>query len=232
MSSCRRTSGNIPHASYKQGFTLVELLVAIALMALMGAMAWVGMDALLRGQQGTRQHTDRNASLQVMLEQWQSDLDQIVALREIDLMAWDGQVLRMTRRASPPNQGVVVAAWAVRASDGGQQLMRWQSPSVTTLGQWRTAWEQARRWGGPEELRPSVVLIPVQSMQLQVWSGAKWERVKSFQKSAADASGGAGGAFMAKAVRNPLTAVRLQLDTPDGMLTKDWVSLAWSGRKS
>ena len=58
----------------QRGFTLVEVLVALSIMALMGSMSWVGMDALLKSKERTESKSIENAQLQIALGQWASDL--------------------------------------------------------------------------------------------------------------------------------------------------------------
>ena len=58
-----------------QGFTLVELLVALALMALMAGLSWRGLDGMTRAQTQMRQNSDDVLTLQAGLAQWSADLD-------------------------------------------------------------------------------------------------------------------------------------------------------------
>jgi len=52
------------------GFTLVELLVAIAVMALLAIVSWRGLDGMVRAQQITRERADAVLELQTVLAQW------------------------------------------------------------------------------------------------------------------------------------------------------------------
>ncbi len=53
----------------RRGFTLVELLVAIAVLALLALVSWRGLDAMVRAQHQTREHADAVATLQTVLDQ-------------------------------------------------------------------------------------------------------------------------------------------------------------------
>jgi general secretion pathway protein J len=66
---------HVPH-----GFTLIEVLVAISVMALMSLMAWRGIDGMLRTQNGLQTRADDIRTLQAGLAQWQTDLDQSLEL--------------------------------------------------------------------------------------------------------------------------------------------------------
>jgi general secretion pathway protein J len=60
------------------GFTLVELLVAIAVMALLAIVSWRGLDGMVRAQQITRERADAVLELQTVLAQWGADLDALM----------------------------------------------------------------------------------------------------------------------------------------------------------
>jgi len=81
-----------------RGFTLIEVLVAISVMALMSLMAWRGLDGMLRSQSSLQSRSDEIRSLQAGLAQWQTDLDQLAELTATPSWDWNGQVLRLTRR--------------------------------------------------------------------------------------------------------------------------------------
>jgi general secretion pathway protein J len=83
-----------------RGFTLIEVLVAISVMALMSLMAWRGLDGMLRSQSSLQSRSDEIRSLQTGLAQWQTDLDQLAELNGTPSWDWNGQVLRLTRRTA------------------------------------------------------------------------------------------------------------------------------------
>ena len=56
-----------------RGFTLVELLVALAVMALLAIVSWRGLDGMVRAQQITRERADAVLELQTVLAQWGAD---------------------------------------------------------------------------------------------------------------------------------------------------------------
>ena len=90
-----------------RGFTLIEVMVAISVMALMSLMAWRGLDGMLRTQSSLQIRADEVRTLQAGLAQWQTDLDQLAELPGTPSWDWNGQVLRLTRRSAdvPPPGG-------------------------------------------------------------------------------------------------------------------------------
>ena len=130
-----------------RGFTLVELLVALAILALMALLSWRGIDGMVRAQEQTRQRSDQLLVLQAALTQWGTDLDALLPLPHTTPLDWDGQVLRITRRSTAmPDEGALVVAWARRDVGGTSQWLRWQSPPLRTRGAWEQAWQQAAQW--------------------------------------------------------------------------------------
>lgn len=217
----------------QQGFTLVEVLVALAIVALMGSMSWVGMDALLRSQAAVERKSVENTSLQIALEQWSQDLNHAWVPEGTEAMAWDGKVFRLTRRAQEPSQGVVVVAWAVREGVQGMQWMRWQSVAGHTLAHWQTAWQAASHWARGGTLDQSVDLLPADAMQVYVWSSNAWVSAQSTQERSVEMqSAGAGLSRNGRGINQQPKGVRVVVESPQGTLTKDWVTPLWSERKS
>ena len=106
------------------GFTLIELMVAISIMAMMAVLSWRGLDGMTRAQALTSQRSDEVLTLQTGLAQWKVDLDMLTQTPGISNLDWDGRVLRLTRRTVPAGNGLVVVAWT-RRSDLGGQWLRW-----------------------------------------------------------------------------------------------------------
>jgi len=200
------------------GFTLIELMVAIAAMALLALMSWRGLDAMGRAQAQNRERGDAVLTLQTTLAQWGADLDATVALSQTSAIDWDGRVLRLTRRSTDSASPVVfVVAWALRPdAAGGTHWRRWQSTGLTTRAEWQQSWAQAAAWGtnGSNDTGGADVdLIPLESWQIAYFRNDTWTPAVS-----AEALG-----------TTPLPdGVRLVLSLPPGpaltgLVTRDWV---------
>ncbi|MGI4779065.1 MAG: PulJ/GspJ family protein [Janthinobacterium lividum] len=203
-----------------RGFTLIELMVAIAAMALLALMSWRGLDGMTRAQSLNRERGDAVLTLQTTLSQWGADLDAIVAPTQIQPISWNGRVLRLTRKsANGARPAIQVVAWTVRTdADTGTRWRRWQSPDITTRAGWQQAWDQATAWaqdgsgtaGGGE-----VALMPVEAWQMFYFNGTGWI-------NAASDGGSAPSAYVIP------EGVRLVVTLPPGpglagTLTRDWV---------
>ena len=125
-----------------RGFTLVEVLVALFVMALMAAIAWQGVDGVLRSRDSGRDSVDRTMRLATVMSQWQTDLQAVHHDAGVpESLAFDGRALRLVRRAEG---GVQLVLWL---QDGGR-LQRWASPVTTRVADLQQAWLQSQQAPG------------------------------------------------------------------------------------
>lgn len=217
-----------------EGFTLIEVLVAISVMALMSLMAWRGIDGMLRTQGALQTRGNDIRALQTGLAQWQTDLDQSQELPGTPAWNWNGQVLRLTRRASGPVEAMQVVAWTWRSAPGrtgGGDWQRWQSGPITSRSDWQTAWRLAEQWGQTpdEQTRGGQVSIHAAAgWQIFVHRGGNWTNPLS-------------STVVNTTTTNPAPSegstpdgVRLILNLPPspagtGLLTQDWIRPTLSG---
>jgi general secretion pathway protein J len=205
------------------GFTLIEVLVASAILALMALISWRGLDGMSKAQVALQTRSDANQTWQVGLAQWRNDLDNMVSLQNIPALDWDGRVLRITRQHSQdPQAGMQVVAW----THGNGQWTRWQSAPLTQREVWAQAWNQAQIWGEsagnpmPNNTH-EVIIHAIRSWQIYYHRDGAWSNPLS---SAAN-----------NGVQNPLSnsaalpeGIRLVIDLAEnaqvqGKLTLDWV---------
>ena len=60
------------------GFTLVEVLVALIIMAVVGLMAWRGMDAMIRGRETIDRRSTQDASYVQLVRQFERDCQEML----------------------------------------------------------------------------------------------------------------------------------------------------------
>ena len=160
------------------GFTLIELMVALFVLALVAVLSWRGLDGMVRAQEITQARADEVHALQIGLAQWNTDLDALVQLPQMPGLDWNGRVLRLTRPASTAAaDGVVVVGWSRRVQGGLPLWMRWQSPPLTTRGQVEDAWNRADAWaqvkGGTEDAS-AVAVMALQDWQVFYYRSDAW----------------------------------------------------------
>ncbi|MDE2276521.1 MAG: prepilin-type N-terminal cleavage/methylation domain-containing protein, partial [Burkholderiales bacterium] len=162
MTRCRRRAC---------GFTLVEVLVALLIMALLAGLAWQGVGGMVRARDGSREAMDRIVRLDTVLTQWEQDLRALIDTGAVPPISFDGQTLRLTRRT---DDGVSLVAWAVR--DGVWQ--RWAAPPVTTVGALQDAWLRSQQLLGNE---PGQVRLSDGAGRWQIYfnRGGQWSNAQS-----------------------------------------------------
>ena len=217
------------------GFTLVEVMVAIAALALLAVMSWRGLDAMVRTQEATRKQGEQQAVFQTVLAQWNADLNALMPLEQTQTLDWDGQVLRLTRKSSNPvvDEGAWVVAWSRRTIDGQMQWTRWQSAAVRTRGQWLDAWTQAAQSGrsnSSQRQSNEVALFPLDQWRIYYYRDNAWTNPQSSDQSN-QAPGGKppSSASNASAIQTLPDGIRIELSLPagnalSGPVTIDWVN--------
>lgn len=238
-----------------RGFTLIELMLAIGVMAVLAAISWRGVDAMVRSRDITEERSAQVLALQSGLAQWAADLDAMEPTGLVAAIDWDGQVLRLTRRASASDAAALrVVAWTRRAdgavatpgTPAGGRWLRWESTPVVTREQLLQAWDLAARWAqSPDDTlrRREVPIAALAEWQVFYYRGDAWTN---------PLSSAAGGSIPSLPAQGPLAGlgaglgatpapapdgVRLVLQLPEagaigGRLQHDWAQPTAGGGKS
>ena len=133
------------------GFTLVEVLVAMMIMAILAVMAWQGVDGIVRTRDASQAKLEQTLRLNTVMAQWEHDLAALQDSGVVDSFGFDGGTVRLTRRAE---RGLQVVTWSllpgVEGAAGGGTLLRWASPPVTDSTELRETWMRSLQFQGAE----------------------------------------------------------------------------------
>lgn len=165
----------------QQGFTLIEVMVAIMLMAVVSLIAWRGLDSVTRADQHLQASSEQTEVLLRALNQMQRD----ISLRaSVELVATD-----VSQDEAPKTEGL--AAVTVRSSDSkgfrldvirsapmagdGLQRVRWWLKGDSL---YRAAAPTRDRYPLPAAKDGVVVLTGVSDLQVRVWDADKgWRQL-------------------------------------------------------
>jgi general secretion pathway protein J len=197
-----------------RGFTLVEVLVALFVMALLAAMAWRGVDGIARAKSAGQERMELTLRLDTVLTQWEQDLNSVHDNLAVQALVFDGATLRIVRHTEG---GVQLVLWSVRQGE----WLRWAGPAVTRASDLQEQWMRSQQLQGtePQWLHTMKGLT---GWQLYCFRGSTWSNCQSTGDVAS-----ASAAASAPARQQLPAGVRLVLNFSgaplQGSLTRDVV---------
>jgi general secretion pathway protein J len=200
-----------PHGPHRAGgFTLVEVMVALVIMAVLATMAWRGVDGLVRAREGAERNGEAALRLGTVIAQWEQDLSQIQQSAAAPGLKFDGATLRLTRRAPG---GIQLVVWTLQ----GRAWYRWAAPPVTRIQDLQEWWIRSQSFSAiqADALK---MLDEVDSQQVYFYRGNSWSNAQSTGDVQAPP---AGASAVGGDVEALPTGVRLVLALPGGPLTRD-----------
>jgi general secretion pathway protein J len=209
------------------GFTLVEVLVALLIMAVIATIGWRGIDSMARTRELAQESAEKTLRLSAIVGQFEADLLAVQDNASVPALAFDGASLRMVRRSAG---GLQIVVWALREG----RWQRWASAATTRVQGLQEAWVASLQLQGLEPTQMTL-LQDVVSWQVYFYRGG-WSNAQSSGNlapampvapvvPAAAASGASQPAATppATAPQRQLlpTGVRVVLELPQGRLTRD-----------
>jgi general secretion pathway protein J len=194
----------------QRGFTLAEVLVALALMALLAVVSWRGVSSMGQAKQTADARVEETLRLGTVMAQWEQDLQQLQDTALVPALSFDGTTVRMIRRQPG---GLQVVAWALRET----RWTRWASPVAGTAQALQEAWLASQQLLGNEPGQ-LVVYAGLSGWQVYFYRGNAWTNAQSSgDQIAVPNPGGASGPPVPRANRSALPqGVRIVLSLQDG----------------
>ena len=156
----------------RTGFTLIEVLVALFILSMMAAMAWQGVDMVVRSRDIAQGRMETLLRMQSTLAQWDADLHHTIDTGLVPGLQFDGASLRLTRQRP---EGAQMVVWSLR----GSTLQRWASEPTTSAETLQELWLQSQQLQGREAGQLDALKGVTQwqvytySQQSQSWSNSQ-----------------------------------------------------------
>jgi general secretion pathway protein J len=163
----------------RRGFTLVELLVAISVLAIVAVLGWRGLDSIIRARVSLNADLAETRGLQLAFAQMQSDCGHLATTAVVGgrpVLSTQADRLTLVRQVFSENQPSRVQVVAYRIRDG--VLTRRESLATRDLKELDAAWTAAL--GDADQTQAVVLHSSVSQMDIRTWvEGAGWRTAGS-----------------------------------------------------
>jgi general secretion pathway protein J len=158
-----------------RGFTLVELLVAIGILAMVAVLGWRGLDGIVRARVALTDQMEMTRGMQLAFAQMQSDCEHAVDATMLGRRPFLQQAdnrLTLVRTVLNENEPARLQVIAYRLVNG--QLMRRESSTTRDLVELDALWQASVSDTDPTP--PVTLQGGVESMGVLVWQNNAWQK--------------------------------------------------------
>ncbi|MDB5906311.1 MAG: type secretory pathway component PulJ [Massilia sp.] len=161
-----------------RGFTLVELLVAISILAIVAVLGWRGLDGIVRARIALTENMETTRGMQLAFAQMQSDTEHLAADGSLNGRAYlqvENDRMTLVRKYYAENEPMRLQVVAYRVRDG--VLIRRESAGTRDLVQLDLLWKAAT--SDADTAVPVMLQSGVTGMQVQGWSNGQWQAIQA-----------------------------------------------------
>jgi general secretion pathway protein J len=157
------------------GFTLVELLVAISILAIVAVLGWRGLDGIVRARLALTEQMETTRGMQLAFAQMQSDCEHVAPTELLvgrPFLLADNDRLTLVRTVLAENEPARLQVVAYRVREG--VLTRRESLATRDLAQLDQLWLAAI--SDADTTPPVKLQLGVTGMQIQTWENNSWRQ--------------------------------------------------------
>lgn len=167
--------GRLSRFPRQRAFTLVELLVAISILAIVAVLGWRGLDGIIRARQTLTDQMETTRGMQLAFAQMQSDTERIASRDVVGNRAFlqvGADRFTLVRQVFNDNQPTRLQVVSYRVLNG--TLVRRESQPTRDLVQLDALWQAAT---SDADTSGTVALeANVASMQVETWVNNAWRQ--------------------------------------------------------
>ena len=162
-----------------KGFTLVELLVAISILAMVAVLGWRGLDGIVRARIALSEQMEVTRGMQLAFAQMQSDCEHIpvdgVLLGTRPYLVFDNDKLTMVRLVMVENEPTRLQVVSYRLREG--VLLRRESLATRNMTELDVMWKASTSDADPSA--PVALQDGITAIGVQNWVGGQWQVIQA-----------------------------------------------------
>ncbi len=163
----------------RRGFTLVELLVAISILAIVAVLGWRGLDGIVRARVSLTQQMEVTRGMQLAFAQMQSDCEHIpidgALLGTRPYLLFDQDRLTLVRLVMVENEPTRLQVVAYRVREG--VLLRRESTATRNMTELDVMWKSAT--SDADTTAPVALQAGVTGIGVQNWVNGNWQAIQA-----------------------------------------------------